>query len=124
MIYTEKAPGTVGSAVFGRPGVAWVMSTPGDTQGVESYSIAKVSLASGKVIARAETRDVGMLTSFPAILEYNAAKDWIRVRGARSFSVHRGLPSPRSEVYWLSLGANGLKIEKAFPFSAPSPAGR
>lgn len=117
VIYTEKGKGTVGSAVFGRPGVAWVMSTPGDTQGVESYSIAKVSLAAGQVTARAGTRDVGIVTSFPAILEYNAAKDWIKIRGARGFVVNGGGVSQKTETYWLSLGESGLKIEKAFLYN-------
>lgn len=119
VIYTEPGRGTVGSAVFGRPGVAWLMSTPGHRQSVESHNIVKVDLATGKVIARAETKDVGMVTSFPMILEYNVANDWIKVRGARRFTARQGLPSPASEVYWLSLGQNGLRIEKAFADRLP-----
>lgn len=122
VIYTEPGRGTVGSAAFGRPGEAWVMSTPGHSQDVESYNIVKVNLATGKVIARAETKDVGMVTSFPAILEYNLEKDWIRVRGARGFAFNQGAVSQNSEVYWLSLSKNGLRIEKAFPDGPARPA--
>lgn len=117
VIYAEKGYGTIGSAVFGRPGVAWVISTPGHSQDVDSYNVVKVNLATGKVIARAATRDVGMVTSFPAILEYNPEKDWIKVRGARGFVVIGGSVSQKTETYWLSLGKSGLKIEKAFPYN-------
>lgn len=50
------------------------------------------------------------------MLEYNAAKDWLRVRGARSLTVRQGLSSPKREGDWLSLGQGGLKIAKALPF--------